>query len=62
MVSARIKPAASMKGPFGESGMETVHLGSARRPRIQMHWDRVYILTLVTCFWVAAAEIAYFLA
>jgi len=27
-----------------------------------MHWDRVYILTLVTCFWVAAAEIAYFLA
>jgi len=42
--------------------MGTVQIGSARRPRIQMHWDRVYVLTLVTCFWVAAAELAYFLA
>jgi hypothetical protein len=47
--------------------MGTVHFGSTRRsrmpmPRMQMHWDRVYVLTLVTCFWVAAAELAYFLA
>ena len=34
---------------------------SARRGRIQLHWDRIYILTLVSCFWAAAAEVAYFL-
>ena len=41
--------------------MGSVQLEPAKRPRIQMRWDRVYLLTLVLCFWVAAAEIAYFL-
>jgi hypothetical protein len=42
--------------------MGTIRLGSARGSRFQLHWDRVYVLTLVTCFWVAAGEVAYFLA
>jgi hypothetical protein len=33
----------------------------ARRFRLQLHWDRIYVLTLVACFWIAAAEITYFL-
>ena len=40
--------------------MGLVQLVSARRPRIQMRWDRVYVLTLVVCFWIAAAEITSF--
>ncbi len=59
--------ALHVEGSWGEYGMGTAHFGSAKRPRmdmprIQMHWDRVYILTLVTCFWVAAAELTYLLA
>jgi len=41
--------------------MGLLQLESIRRVRIHMHWDRIYVLTLVSCFWIAAAELAYFL-
>lgn len=36
------------------------------RPKIlesggyELQWERIYVLTLLGCFWIAAAEIIYF--
>jgi len=40
--------------------MASAPLRLAKTSHIQLHWERVYILTLTACFWIAMAEIAYF--
>jgi hypothetical protein len=47
--------------------MISAPLHSGKRPAIQsrwdsVRWDRVYVLTLVCCFWIACGEVAYILS